>query len=175
MIRITLHYLLAISLLLSLPATSVGNESLSVGKLTEIDSKRISALSLPDEQGNLNTTQFMNQVTLLHFWATWCVPCKKELPELVALKKKFNNYSDFKIITVAMDNPDLVKQYIKKHKLELNVLVDQFGKGLYHYKVDAIPKTYIIDKNARLRYMARGYISWSDDAVQNPLIKLLQE
>lgn len=131
-------------------------------ELTDINSK-------PVELNN-----FHGQVTLIHFWATWCAPCVKELPELQNLSEKYRD-KGLRVIAIAADSHAAVKEFIKTKNTQLYIMVDQYGSAMRDYKVMALPSSYIIDVNGKLQFSAVGPVNWlSKDTrqiIKNLIIK----
>jgi peroxiredoxin len=112
--------------------------------------------TVKDIRGNsLSLESYKGKVVLLDFWATWCVPCKVEMPNVVRIHKKFNKRG-FEIIGISLDKDrEALDQFIKTNGMEWPQHFD--GKGWQNgvaekYKVRAIPATYLIDKRGKIRY-----------------------
>ena len=101
-------------------------------------------------------SDYKGKVILLNFWATWCGPCKRELPDLSQLAKDLSG-KDFKLIGVSVDeNPLALENFLKNIPLSYTVLSEP-ASILYTKYMDAtggrdnvIPQTYIIDKNGKV-------------------------
>lgn len=125
-----------------LKTLAVGNEPLPFS-VEGLDGKK---LSLAD---------FKGKVVLLDFWATWCMPCKAEMPNVIRIHKKYNE-KGFEIIGISLDNNrSAVESYIKDNQMVWPQFFD--GKGWQNtvaqkYRVRSIPATYLIDKNGKIRY-----------------------
>lgn len=103
------------------------------------------------EGQNIKLSDFNGQVIILNFWATWCVPCIKEMPELQkshqALKDK-----NIKIIGINFAEPkNKVKQYIQDHQIDFPILLDQFANIAQEYEVLNLPVTYFITPRGIVR------------------------
>lgn len=96
--------------------------------------------SLHQQRGN---------IVLLNFWATWCAPCRGEIPYLVGLSEKYKT-KNLKIVGVNVDSEDLnlVKKFIKDFKIDYTVLLTVSGSLLSQQK--AVPMTLLIDEESRL-------------------------
>ena len=107
--------------------------------------------SVAGESVTLSQYKGKNPV-LLVFFATWCPPCKREVPHLVGLQ---NQYADkgLKILAIDIDEPgDLVNQFIEENGINYTVLLDQGGEIAEKYKVTGIPTNILIDKQGVVKY-----------------------
>lgn len=118
-------------------------------------------LSDVDDQER-DISDFRGRVTLVHFWATWCSPCLKELPDLKSFSEKFSN-SDVHVVAVAVDSHELVREFVANRNMGIDIVVDQYGSAMRDYKVTALPSSYIIDKNGELQFLAVGPVDWLSD------------
>ncbi len=125
-----------------LKTLAVGNEPMPFS-VEGLDGKKI---TLADYKG---------KVVLLDFWATWCMPCKVEMPNVIRIHKNFNK-KGFEIIGISLDNnKTAVEKYIKDNEMLWPQFFD--GKGWQNtvaqqYRVRAIPSTYLIDKRGKIRF-----------------------
>ncbi|MDE3170442.1 MAG: TlpA family protein disulfide reductase, partial [Acidobacteriota bacterium] len=90
-----------------------------------------------------------SSVVLVNFWATWCPPCRKEMPDLDALYKKFRNQG-FVVLAISDEQPDTVRSFLAKHKVSYPVLLDPGEVVHKRFNVDGIPKSYLYDRDGRL-------------------------
>ncbi|HOP95298.1 MAG TPA: TlpA disulfide reductase family protein [Dictyoglomaceae bacterium] len=135
--------------------------SFSQEKIVE-NSKAIN-FSLPDLKGKKYTlSDFKGNVILLNFWATWCPPCRYEIPILEKIYNKYKNKS-FKIIAVSLDSDsNSLSNFLKTNKISFLVLSDKKGELGYKYQVLAIPTSFLIDKEFIVRKIYIGAISEKD-------------
>jgi len=130
--------------------------------LPDLNDKKV---SLEDHRG---------KVVFLNFWATWCPPCRAEMPSMEKLYDKFKN-KDFTILAVNLgENISQVKAFKETYKLNFPILLDADGSLGLIYGAISIPTTYLIDRNGYILGAALGPRDWaSDDAFE--LIKSLLE
>lgn len=111
-----------------------------------------------DLEGNaLNLAKYKGKVVLIDFWATWCAPCRAEMPNVVRLHKKYRS-KGFEIIGISLDyqnQRDNLERYIKANDMGWPQHFD--GKGWQNgialkYGVKSIPATYLIDRQGKIRY-----------------------
>ncbi len=106
-------------------------------------------VSLSDYQG---TKVFLN------FWASWCPPCKEEMPAIQKLNK---NYDDIKVITInSGENKDKVLNYMMENNFSFTTLLDKNGKVTTDYLIRGIPSTFVIDKEGIIVRKQRGAITY---------------
>lgn len=115
--------------------------------------------SLPDLQGRKHSLySFKGNVILLNFWATWCPPCRYEVPLLDKIQKEYKD-KKFKIIAVSLDSDvKALENYIKNNKVSFLVLSDKNGAVGYAYSVLAIPTSFLIDKKFIIRKIYIGIL-----------------
>ncbi len=115
------------------------------------------------------------KVILLNFWATWCGPCKEEMPSMENLYQRFNR-KEFALLAVSVDyeEREKVKRFIEKKGYTFPILLDPKGKVLDLYRVRAIPTSFIIDKRGVVLGKAIGPRKWDIPDVIS-LIHLLIE
>ena len=118
---------------------------------------------------------YTNQVTLVHFWASWCLPCRKELPLIEKLQRDYHQQTAFKIVTIAADSYKNIKRYKYDNQVLLPILIDQYGKAMRVYQVKTLPSSYLIDTQGKIRYLTETSIDWSDTYVRDKIDTLLSE
>jgi len=98
------------------------------------------------------------QVVVLDLWATWCPPCRSEIPHLVNLQNKFKG-KNVTIVGVALDaDKSVVADFAKQQRINYTIALDPQGAKLgTPYKIKGIPATYIIDKKGVIRYAHSGF------------------
>jgi thiol-disulfide isomerase/thioredoxin len=123
------------------------NQPLPTFELTDLSGKTWTLASLK------------GKVTFLNFWATWCGPCRAELPHLQKLVDQNKNRSDVQFITFNMDdNPGLIQPFLKQHKLSLTVIPSS-SYTTQTLKIDAFPQNWIVDGRDVVRLKEIGYDS----------------
>jgi peroxiredoxin len=108
---------------------------------------------------------------VLSYWASWCLPCRAELPELREFYKRYHHDdSDFEVLAISLDEekPD-AEQYATAEKLPFPVLLDPKGRTAQAYSVDGIPTAFVIDKNGKVTFAQEGL----DEALQFQLMTQL--
>jgi peroxiredoxin len=105
------------------------------------------------------SSDLKNKVVILNFWATWCVPCIKEVPEL---KKAYVSFKDNDVEIIAINFAETrskVEGFVEKHNLNFPVLLDKYGDVSQDYRVRNLPVTYIISPDGIIVDLVFGGIS----------------
>jgi peroxiredoxin len=89
------------------------------------------------------------KVVLVNFWATWCPPCRKEMPDLNALYRKFKDQG-FVVLAISDEKAETVRSFIEKHKVEYPILLDPGDRIHQQFAVDGIPKSYLYNRDGKL-------------------------
>ena len=120
--------------------------------------KKAAEFSLPAVNGETIALQSLRgKVVLLNFWATWCGPCRQELPELARVQEKFRDRG-LAVVAVTVDNEvENVRAFLKKYDIKLQALWDKKKKVADAYVVEKMPSSYLIDRNGVVRFIHRGY------------------
>jgi peroxiredoxin len=117
----------------------------------------------------LNDTR---HVVILSFWATYCKPCKKELPELISFAQAHARDSVvFFSICVDREGAQKARAYVQKHDLDMTVLIDRYKVTAERYGVEALPSLFVIGPYGTVRYSVSGYTEDSD--IQKTLAQVL--
>jgi len=169
--------LLLLLLVLPLPAGG-GEEDLFLKiKISPIKGdKKASEFCLKDLSGKkVELKQFKGKIIFLNFWATWCGPCKEEMPSLEVLHQQFKE-KNFILLTISVDYEGLkpVQEFINKHRYTFPVLLDPKCEALDLFEVKGIPTTFIINKKGRMIGRAIGPRDWKSPEVVS-LVNLLIE
>ena len=112
---------------------------------------KASNFTLMDLEGNeVSLKQFEGKPVVLNFWATWCPPCRNEMPEFNELDKQFKETKEAVLLMVNMtdgrrETKATVQNFIKKNKFGMKVLLDTEGTASQLYNIRYLPTTYIIN------------------------------
>lgn len=115
--------------------------------------------TLPDLNGKkvvLKNVVARNKVTLVNFWATWCPPCRAEIPELVTFYRKYGTRGATILAVNLRDKPQAAKGFAAKAGMRFPVLTDTSGKIGDLYQIFSIPNTFIIDRRGTIRAVIKG-------------------
>ena len=117
-------------------------------------------------QKNVNLDEFKGKLLLLNFWATWCAPCLKEIPELLELKKKYSNDLDVIFISVDANPPKVIPKFLKKNNFKnISIYLDKNLKLSEKLGVKVMPTTIIVNNSLEEISRVKGYIDWADKAI----------
>jgi peroxiredoxin len=112
--------------------------------------------TLQDFEGrSFDLSSTSGHIVLLSFWASWCGPCRAELPTLARLQKELGTEL-VDVVLVAMDNPVKAERVLKKMRLEARSLVDENGTLTKVYGVRAIPRAFVIGRDGMVRHVVFG-------------------
>src|SRR5579862_5810021 len=139
----------------------------------EKDRKLAPNFSLQDATGKtVKLSEYRGKVVLLNFWATWCGPCKIEIPWFIDFQQQFKD-RDFAILGVSMDDDGWksVKPYLEKKKINYRVMIGTEELSTLYGGVDSLPTTFIIDRQGRIASKHEGLVSKSD--YLNEIVDLL--
>lgn len=132
--------------------------------------------TLPSCKGdNVRLAEQRGQVVMLNFWASWCGPCRKEMPLLDAMYQRYSS-AGFVLygVNVEEDNTD-AKKLLKELGVTFPVLFDTESKASSLYNVDAMPTTVVIDKKGKIRYVNRGYKEGDENKYREQIRELIRE
>lgn len=131
-------------------------------------------LILKDLNGKIHDLKnYKNQVVLVQFWATYCTPCRTEMPSMNRLQQKLKDKA-FKILAINMAEDTLeVKLFAKEVKPEFTVLLDSDGAYIQAWKVFAAPANFIIGKDGKIKYTLYGGVEWDSKEIFKNLTELI--
>ena len=110
---------------------------------------------------NVTLSDLKGKVVFLNFWATWCGPCEAEMPSMESLYQKLKD-KGFVILAMNLRETNAqVSDFMKKYKLSFTALLDRTGRIGSLYGVQAIPTSYIIDRNGFIVARMIGSINWN--------------
>jgi len=127
------------------------------------------------EGPNLRLQEQRGQVVMVNFWATWCGPCRVEMPHLARLYEKYHA-SGFQLLGINIDeDPRQAATVAAKLGLRFPVLLDTEKKVSKLYDLSTMPSTVLIDRDGRVRYIHRGYRDGYEDTYEKQIRELLKE
>ncbi len=166
---------LAIGLLLAVPLGGTAAEGLKdldtradgsrvLNMVVHGEARAVPAFNFLDVDGNyLSLENFRGKIVALHFWATWCIPCRTELPTVDALQNQLGG-EDFTFVPLSVDRDgaDLVKQYYADHGIEhLTVYIDERMNAARAMLVNGIPYTILLNREGQEIARILGDRNWT--------------
>ncbi|MFQ5692242.1 MAG: TlpA disulfide reductase family protein [Nitrospinota bacterium] len=133
--------------------------------------------ALPTLEGTrLRLKDFRGKVVLLNFWATWCAPCKFEMPAMEALYGEFKG-PDFEILAVSIDarGKEVVVPFVDEMKLTFPILLDREMAAMRRFGVHGLPTTYLIDREGRIAQVAVGPRAWDGEEERSRIRGLIEK
>ena len=124
----------------------------------------------------LTSEDLKNKVVFVNFWATWCPPCREEMPSIEALFKSLAGNNNFQMITILYkDSYQNGVTYMKQNGYTFPVYSDIDGITAANFGVTGVPETYIIDKKGTLKKRVIGPAEWNSPEARNFINSLLNE
>jgi thiol-disulfide isomerase/thioredoxin len=158
--RILTNILLSFIIWLSIFACSSKSVKDSESKQKDYLDYNINLIKVNGE--NISMNQFKNEVIFLNIWATWCPPCRKEMPSIEALKNRFDN--SIKFVLISPEKADVIIDYLSSSNLQLPVY--RITQNLPPVLQDEyIPRTYIIDRFGQIVHKHVGERDWNTDEI----------
>jgi peroxiredoxin len=139
--------------------------------------KLASDFTLRDLRGHtVSLSSLRGKVVFLNVWATWCPPCRQEMPSIEALYHEFRGDKDFVVLAVSQDTEGLkaVAPYIEKHGFQFTVLLDPRNDVGESYQVSGVPETFIIDRAGRIVAHHVGPYDWASAEMREALQELIK-
>lgn len=131
--------------------------------------------TFPDLNGNkVSLSEYRGKVVLVNIWATWCPPCREEMPSMQKLYDRFKG-KDFEILAVSIDanGAKAVAPFMQELKLTFPALLDTKGRIRSLYGTTGVPESFIIDKNGILVQKVIGPLDWAKPEVFRFFEKLI--
>ena len=139
--------------------------------------KMAADFKLKDLKGNaVSLSSMRGKVVFLNIWATWCAPCREEMPSIESLYEKFRGDKDFVVLAVSQDTDGskAVAPYVEKNGLSFTVLLDPQNEVGDEYNVSGIPETFIIGRDGRIVAHHLGPYDWSSGEMRAALEELIE-
>ena len=120
-------------------------------------------LALTDHRGTNHTlTAYRDRVVLVNFWATWCEPCREEMPALQALQNTIGK-ERLVILTVNYgESPEKVQQFVHSMPVDFPMLLDRHTEAAKAWQVRVLPTSFVLGQDGQIRYSVVGLLDWGD-------------
>jgi peroxiredoxin len=132
------------------------------------------ALALKDLDGRPHRlSDYRGKVVLINFWATWCAPCRDEMPSIQGLKNKMSG-KPFAVLAVNLDEPESrIRKFLSQVKVDFDILLDIEKRAAKAWNARILPASYIIGPDGRIRYTLVGEFNWDHEHIVARISELL--
>jgi peroxiredoxin len=133
-------------------------------------------LRLVDTTGRTHRlSEYRGKVVLINFWATWCAPCREEMPSIERLRRAMKA-KRFAVLAVNLAEPQArVRQFLQRVPLGFPLLLDPDMAVAKAWNVRQLPASFVVGPDGRIRYSYVGDLDWSREAVRKTLAELLPQ
>jgi peroxiredoxin len=157
------------TIVLALAVNAYGNGGLKVGQ----KAKDFTLKTFSGEKVNLSDHK--GKVVLLDFWASWCTPCREEMPYLDILQKTYGG-EGFTVLAINIDNQQKnALEFLKRHSIKLTPLWDEKKEVVSAYDVQTMPSSVLIDQRGWIRFIQSGFQAEDFQKYKREIEKLLKE
>jgi thiol-disulfide isomerase/thioredoxin len=115
-----------------------------------------------------------SKVVLLNFWATWCGPCKEEMPWLMDLSRKFSKQG-LQIIASTNEEPKIVRGFLKEKGFSFPIVLDSKEALMDRFKVETVPTSVVIDPESRVAFRVNSFFRWDSPETIAAIEEFLNE
>jgi thiol-disulfide isomerase/thioredoxin len=145
-------------------------------ELKALPAKPAPALNLPLLRGQrIDLPALKGRVVLVNFWATWCPPCREEMPSMERLHKDLAN-EPFSILAVnAGEAPGAIKAFLRQVAVTFPIALDEDGQQIQAWQAFVFPTSYLVDKGGHIRYGLYGSIDWDTPGPKAIIEALVRE
>jgi thiol-disulfide isomerase/thioredoxin len=132
-------------------------------------------LQLADLQGTQHRlADYRGKVVLINFWATWCAPCRDEMPSIERLRASLEG-RPFAVLAVNLGEPESrIRKFLEVMPLSFPVLLDRDGSTARAWQAKYLPASYIVGPDGRIRYRHLGELDWSKPEIREAIVALLK-
>jgi thiol-disulfide isomerase/thioredoxin len=132
-------------------------------------------LALQDLAGRRHDlADYRGKVVLVNFWATWCEPCRAEMPSIDRLRRSLQG-KPFEVLGVNLAEPlSRIEKYLEDMPLSFPLLRDRDSAASKAWKARMLPASYLVGRDGRIRYFAYGELDWTSEPVRKKVSELLQ-
>ena len=132
--------------------------------------------TLTNQDGQtVSLSDLRGQVVMINFWATWCGPCRKEMPLLDAIYQRYNRLG-FTLLGINVEeDPSGADKYLAETPVSFPILFDRSNSVSKLYDVNAMPSTVIVDREGNVRFLHKGYQPGYENEYQDQIRALVRE
>ncbi len=158
-------------LLLALPASAARQDMKAI--TPRIIAPLVQMTDMDGEPQNLSDLR--GKVVIVNFWATWCPPCRAELPSMNRAWKKLDP-DRFAMLAINVgEDEDTIFSFMGDYPIDFPVWLDQSGKAARQWPLRGLPTTYVLDTRGRIAYRAIGGREWDDETLLQKVRALADE
>lgn len=142
-----------------------------------VEAPRFEARTLDETAAVKSSGDYEGQVVLLNIWATWCLPCRVEMPSIERLHREFAPRG-LKVVAVSIDAPgeeQKIRDFVRQYGLTFEILHDPSGSIQRTYQTTGVPETFVIGRDGLIRKKAISSLDWSSEANRALVAQLLAE
>jgi thiol-disulfide isomerase/thioredoxin len=132
------------------------------------------SLVLKDLQGATHDlAHYRGKVVLVNFWATWCEPCRDEMPSMQQLKRKLAG-RPFEVLAINLaESENKVADFLRRYPLDFTIVLDRNSEVRRDWKVKLLPTSFVIAPDGSIRYSVVGELNWADEFAAGGLLRLV--
>ena len=133
-------------------------------------------LALPDLTGRtVDLRELRGRVVLVNFWATWCEPCREEMPSIGRLRERLAG-KPFEVLLVNFgEGTPRIEEFLRRENLQLPVLRDADKAAAAAWRAGGLPMTFLVDARGRVRYSVFGEKDWNGGEALTAVERLVAE
>ena len=131
-------------------------------------------LALPDLEGRQHRLEdYRGKVVLINFWATWCEPCRDEMPSMNRLHASLAG-RPFVVLAVNLAESEArIRRFMEQVALDFPVLLDRDTAAAKAWRARILPASFVVGPDGRIRYAALGEIDWTKEGVRSAILAML--
>jgi peroxiredoxin len=135
--------------------------------LTELKDRPLAAdFQLVDREGKVwRLSDLRGKPLLINFWATWCPPCRREMPSMERAWQQLQQEGIWLLAVNVGEDPATVREFVTRYPVSFPILFDRNSRVSEAWQVPGLPVTWLVDSEGRLVYRAIGHREWDDPAL----------
>ncbi len=169
--KLSIFLLLCVFQFFGILTNSFANETLTAIK----QHPAAAEFKLPDMDGEMvSLSDYKGKTVIINFWATWCPPCRDELPSMNRAWQKVKDKNISMIAINVGEDEDTIFSFMGDYPIDFQVLLDQSGEVISQWPIKGLPTTFVVDPEGRLFYRAIGGREWDSDSLLK-MVKAIQK